>query len=766
VSRARIVELVVAQTAPVVVIEAPAGMGKSWLLDDLVAVAPEGLRIIDVPNVALAPALPERLPGERLVLAKRPATAVPGLARAEVYGEVVRIEADALFFTREELGVFPEPDTLFARTGGWPCLIPAALEGVAGTGAIAAFLREEILAPLASNRLVAFAAWLNDPEKAADANLLTGLPFVVPGGPLHPALVVVRRPLLRAIRATLQDRRADPPEARAIAVAEAAMGDTPAAIATFQSVSAWQAAIQTLQAADGPFFIHRFGPAAFDRMLAGFPADLLREDETLVLCRAIQAIKRGEVPLTRQILVDRFGTGAADASRVMADRSGNSLQYRFFRLLLRTWEDFGLDERFLDDAYRLLAELPATDDLRRGSFYNAVLEFYIRARRFAEADHAASRAAVHYGRADIPILSFYIDLHRAIISLFLGNPAQARAHSAAAHAQLRRCNYDSPGDARLVGLLEACIAYETGQGDRLSRFLSLELDAFAQGEIWPSLVELMLVYGSQAQAEVYSAMAARSFLDRWRLTQDQSSQFRVLIDIREVAVLQSGSRWAEAAAKAALIPSRMTLAHVQASEAGLSILSDRDETALALVWMRHMAQMTPQRPGLDRLMGAILGNPNLTARQRIGAEIWLSHVLSRQGRMTEAVTHLLRVLSDAAHTGLVAPVAEERPFLNSLMATRRVRDALEAVDPVRRLLRQVHDSGPGRLSGGRAAGLTRQETRILHALVEGAANKSIANMLGLSEATVKFHLANLYRKLGCASRRDAVKAASALRLVS
>ncbi len=73
--------------------------------------------------------------------------------------------------------------------------------------------------------------------------------------------------------------------------------------------------------------------------------------------------------------------------------------------------------------------------------------------------------------------------------------------------------------------------------------------------------------------------------------------------------------------------------------------------------------------------------------------------------------------------------------------------------------------GRGGLRGA-AAGLTRQETRILHALAEGAGNKSIANMLGLSEATVKFHLANLYRKLGCGTRRDAVKAAAALRLVS
>jgi DNA-binding CsgD family transcriptional regulator len=743
-------------------------MGKTWLLEELAQVVPGAVRLVDLPHSGDLPPLRLPEPGVRLVIAKRPETALPGLARGEVYGQVTRLPEQALFFTIEDLAGLPDPESLMSRTGGWPCLLPAAMSRAEPGGAISSFLEEEFLASFPSNRLVAFAAILSGAVAQADAGVLAGLPFVTQRQPLHPALMAVRQPMLQAIRAILERRRTDPPEARAIALAQSALGDAPTAIATFQSVGDWHPAIETLRAADGPFFVHRFGPDAFDRMLAGFPADQLQQDETLVLCRAIQAIKRGEVPLTRQILVDRFGPSALDASGVIGDRENNSLQYRFFRLLLRTWEDFGLDERFLKDAYRLLAELPATDDLRRGSFYNAVLEFYIRARRFPEADTAASRAAGHYARAGVPILSFYIDLHRAIIRLFLGDPGQARVYEAAARAHLEHCPYDSPGDARLLQLLDACIAYETGQGDRLVRFMALELDAFAQGEIWSSLVELMLVYGSQAQAEVYSSMAARSFLDRWRLTQEQSSQFRMLIDIREVAVLQSANRWAEAAARAASIPSRMTLPQVQAGEADLPFLSDRDDAALALIWLRQMAQMSPQRPGLDRLIMAMLGNPHLTARQRIGAEIWLAHVMLRQGRGAEASARLARVLGEAALAGAIAPVAEERSFLAAMTTTRRMRDSLEAEEPVRRLLRQVQEGGgPGaRLAGGRQAGLTRQETRILHALTEGAANKSIANMLGLSEATVKFHLANLYRKLGCASRRDAVRAATALRLVS
>jgi DNA-binding NarL/FixJ family response regulator len=54
------------------------------------------------------------------------------------------------------------------------------------------------------------------------------------------------------------------------------------------------------------------------------------------------------------------------------------------------------------------------------------------------------------------------------------------------------------------------------------------------------------------------------------------------------------------------------------------------------------------------------------------------------------------------------------------------------------------------------AGLTDREAAILKALVGGLSNKQIARELWLAEQTVKFHLTNIYRKLGVASRAEAV----------
>jgi DNA-binding NarL/FixJ family response regulator len=51
--------------------------------------------------------------------------------------------------------------------------------------------------------------------------------------------------------------------------------------------------------------------------------------------------------------------------------------------------------------------------------------------------------------------------------------------------------------------------------------------------------------------------------------------------------------------------------------------------------------------------------------------------------------------------------------------------------------------------------LTRRETEILRLMAEGLTNVQLARQLWLSEQTVKFHLSNIYRKLGVANRTEA-----------
>jgi DNA-binding NarL/FixJ family response regulator len=104
-------------------------------------------------------------------------------------------------------------------------------------------------------------------------------------------------------------------------------------------------------------------------------------------------------------------------------------------------------------------------------------------------------------------------------------------------------------------------------------------------------------------------------------------------------------------------------------------------------------------------------------------------------------------------------VAGEFVTLAEARAADLDADAL-LVAPVRRPLDRLGPADPGDLVDDEIDDpLTSREIQVLTLLAEGLPNKAIASRLGISDQTVKFHVAAVSGKLGAANRTDAVRRA-------
>ncbi len=108
-----------------------------------------------------------------------------------------------------------------------------------------------------------------------------------------------------------------------------------------------------------------------------------------------------------------------------------------------------------------------------------------------------------------------------------------------------------------------------------------------------------------------------------------------------------------------------------------------------------------------------------------------------------------QVIESAFRRGARAYILKSvNPF--DLPAT--VRQVVEESVIHRALAPQEGGSAPKQVGG-----LSEKELAVLAELAQGHTNKQIAARLWLSEQTVKFHLRNIYRKLGIKSRTEALR---------
>jgi LuxR family maltose regulon positive regulatory protein len=169
---------------------------------------------------------------------------------------------------------------------------------------------------------------------------------------------------------------------------------------------------------------------------------------------------------------------------------------------------------------------------------------------------------------------------------------------------------------------------------------------------------------------------------------------------------------------------------------------------------------------LERL-NRLVGKEDLL-RDRIRVVIVQSVALQRLGQTEAAILQLETALHLAEPEGYIRSIIDEGPVMAELLSAywnvqqgSLLRDnPLVSLAYVEQLLQALNVTPEEELPPKEI--LTGQETKVLLLITGGLSNKEIAIRLNITVETVKFHIKNVYRKLGVNNRVQALQRAKEL----
>lgn len=736
-----------------------------------------------------------------LIIASRRRPEAP-LARLRMRGLLTEIRAGDLAFTRSEcaslLGAAAsaeEAARLVEATNGWPALIHLALPLLREAGAAESrskilagahplfreFLEEEFLPetpPDLRNALqvcsilnefpVALAAELAgvELEKTILADVERFAPAIEP---------VAQRPgwlrLNPILLAMLRDRATlDAPRETAALHIRAAnwfveRGVLDKAVHHASHGGDFALAAGAIARAGGVNIFLRWGYTFLSRLLAELPPGIVDRSPALRLCHAVALGKQGQIQAAREV-VDEIKREAADGATA---REGIvQIDIEHIDALTHVYEDLQLDDAKIATLERTAADHASYDRWERGWMYNVLCIAYQRDGNLLLARRTGLRALACYREQKSPYAQVFMLAHLGVILTFSGRLAAALDVLRGASQLTQETQWTDENLAALVHIPLGLALYHQGAVADAEALLAVAMPVVSRGEGWVDF----FVHGfgalARARFQLYGLESGLAVLDQAEELGVERILPRLLtaIALARIELLARGGLLESAADQMQRLPPIAVEGHEFAlNKAGWPTLRERHDALIGAARLlilrgRPEAAVAP----LERLIA--------DAREREGAldvligEIHLTQALWALQRFEEALASLQRSIALARPQDFVQPFIDAgEGYAKAIRAiTRRFGLSTFSADMAAFIVR-VNGLGRKRRAAtpASAAGsiLSAREIEVLCQIDKGLSNKEIARDLGLSEVTVKFHLKNLFNKLGVSRRSLATSVARA-----
>jgi LuxR family transcriptional regulator, maltose regulon positive regulatory protein len=369
--------------------------------------------------------------------------------------------------------------------------------------------------------------------------------------------------------------------------------------------------------------------------------------------------------------------------------------------------------------------------------------------RFCRGDIAAAErftesAAVEYGETEGVYGSVFLHIHRTLAQFWRSDLDGALAESGLAERMTRMFFPEDQRLRALTGALRAGVQFEIGRPDPLTHSTNL-VGAVGALESWMEMQLWAHRYGARAAMAAARPDEARAILAYGLEAADRLRTPRLAWNMNLIGIEVStcggdlDQAWHQA--RALLLPGGDFLRNCDAR------LTWQERIGGLLVLVRLLDERGDFAEA-HRMLDASEREVAATSATRfqVAVQIARARLDHRQDRPEKARTHLHAARALCKRTLPIQLFLEGgqclQPYLFELGAWSLPNT------PATAALQTI--------SAASADPLTARERQILLFMREGHPNKVAAHRLGLSEATVKFHLRNIYRKLRAQNRTQAL----------